>query len=519
MRWTVPGALSKEEEAIAAGLKRVGKFYVFLREVLPELFSDGFQDELEVAYRRARGTSPLPAALLATVTLLQAYDQVSDAEAVVTARMDLRWQLVLGCVGAKVAPFSQGVLFSFRQRMLEHDLDQKLLDRTVELAKQTGKFGWKQLKVAFDSSPLVGAGRVEDTWNLIGRALSLVLDCAAKTLGKSRARIVAEAKLTLVGNKSLKTSLDIDWDNPADKASALERLLGEVDQLERWVADHAGAQLDEPPLRDALTALRRVLAQDLEPDPTTTGRQRIKHGVAKDRMPSLGDKEMRHGRKSKSKLFNGYKRHLAKVIGPDIVVAATVRPANEPENLALPTLVTTTKTHGRIRAALFDRGYLASPTVEELRAGGTEIRCKPWPSRNGDRFTKEAFDLRLTQREVQCPAGVVAPLFAGASKVQFPAATCSRCAQRPACTLSDKGRSISIHPQEALLIELRRAKKTKLGRQRLRERVSIEHSLARVDHVQGHRSRYRGARKNTLDLRRCAAIVNLQAIDRQRKAA
>ena len=71
------------------------------------------------------------------VTLLQAYDQVGDAEAVVAARVDQRWQLVLGCLGATDAPFSQGALVKFRERMIAHDLDRKLLDRTVALAKQT----------------------------------------------------------------------------------------------------------------------------------------------------------------------------------------------------------------------------------------------------------------------------------------------------------------------------------------------------------------------------------------------
>ena len=65
-------------------------------------------------------------------------------------------------------PFSQGALVKFRERMIAHDLDQKLLDRTVALAKQTGRFGWQALRAALDSSPLVGAGRVEDTWNLLG---------------------------------------------------------------------------------------------------------------------------------------------------------------------------------------------------------------------------------------------------------------------------------------------------------------------------------------------------------------
>jgi hypothetical protein len=86
-RWDVPVALSPEEARVAALLHRVGKFYVFLRAVRTELFDEAFQTALAAAYQ-PRGTAPLPAALLAMVTLLQAYDQVSDAEAVVAARVD-----------------------------------------------------------------------------------------------------------------------------------------------------------------------------------------------------------------------------------------------------------------------------------------------------------------------------------------------------------------------------------------------------------------------------------------------
>ena len=73
---------------------------------------------------------------------------------------------------------------------------------------------------------------------------------------------------------------------------------------------------------------------------------------------------------------------------------------------------------------------------------------------------------------------------------------------------------MTIHPQEELLIHLRRIKKTPEGRASLRERVAIEHLLAHIVAVQGPRARYKGARKNTLDLRRCAAVANLQAMAR-----
>jgi hypothetical protein len=133
-RWVLSTELSEAEQGVAGRLGRGGRFYVFLRQVAPRLFDEGFQAELEKAYGTPTGTEPKPPALLAMVTLLQAYDRVSDWEAVETATVDLRWQLVLGCIGATEAPFSQGVLVSFRERMVAHDLDRKLLDRTVELA-------------------------------------------------------------------------------------------------------------------------------------------------------------------------------------------------------------------------------------------------------------------------------------------------------------------------------------------------------------------------------------------------
>ena len=106
IRWQVPTKLSAAEQHVANKLHR-GKFYVFLREIRAELFDEAFEAELAAAYQ-PRGVAPLPPALLAMVTLLQAYDQVGDAEAVVTAQVDQRWQLALGCLGASEAPFFPG---------------------------------------------------------------------------------------------------------------------------------------------------------------------------------------------------------------------------------------------------------------------------------------------------------------------------------------------------------------------------------------------------------------------------
>jgi hypothetical protein len=515
IRWQVPQALSTDEARVAKKLRRIGKFYVFLREVRAELFDEAFQALLSAAYQ-PRGTAPLPAALLAMVTLLQAYDQVGDAEAVVSAQVDQRWQLVLGCLGAHAAPFSQGVLVKFRQRMIAHDLDRQLLDRTVALAKRTGRFGWQALRAALDSSPLVGAGRVEDTWNLIGRALRTVATCAAKTLKIPRDQVLRNAGVTLLGTSSLKAALDIDWSNPAAQTDALARLLAEVDRLEHWVATHVPAA-EAPPVHTALDALRRVLSQDLEPDPTT-GQRRIRRGVAAERMPSLGDVEMRHGRKTRTKPFTGYKRHVIKLLDADLIVGAVVRPANEPEHQALALLAPDVLQHGPLAELFIDRGYLASERIGPLHADGVAIRAKAWTHVNGGRFPKQAFAIDLVQARVVCPAHQTAAIAAGATTVHFPAAVCQPCALRAACTTARR-RSVTIHAQEALLQTLRARQHQPEGRAQLRHRTTVEHSLARVGQIQGGKARYKGARKNTLDVRRIAVVTNLQRLARLQPAA
>ncbi len=98
--------------------------------------------------------------------------------------------------------------------------------------------------------------------------------------------------------------------------------------------------------------------------------------------------------------------------------------------------------------------------------------------------------------------------------VHFPEETCAKCPLQTQCTTSSKGRSVSIYPDEALLIELRQRQQTPEGRHKLRERVAVEHTLAHIGQWQGRRARYRGLRKNLFDLRRCAVVHNLHVLAR-----
>ncbi len=213
--------------------------------------------------------------------------------------------LVLGCMGAEEPLFSQGTLFNFRQRLIEHDLDRELLDKTVRLARETGGFSAAALRAAFDASPLWGAGRVEDTFNLIGRAAMHVVKSAAERAGRPFAEVAREAGIPVVAATSIKTGLDIDWDDPRARKLALTKLLSQIRALGVWLERELGGAMAEPPLKEQWALVEKLIAQDTEPDPEGGGR-RITDGVAKDRRISVSDGEMRHGRKTKRKRIDGF---------------------------------------------------------------------------------------------------------------------------------------------------------------------------------------------------------------------
>jgi hypothetical protein len=518
-RWTFRVELSRIEKLVMKRLARTGRLFAFLRAHRHELFDEAFQQELVAMYSdMPRGTPPKPPALLAMVTLLQAYERKSDAAAVEEAVFDRRWQMVLDCIGAEDPIFSQGVLVDFRRRLIDHDMDRRLIERTVELARRTQGFGDKALRVALDSAPLWGAGRVEDTFNLLGHALEVVVDCAAQVLGVDAAAVRHQAKLELLGHSSLKAALDIDWDDDRQQQHALGRLLEEVKRLRTWLAAKLPDHLAQPPLREAIALLERVIAQDLEPDPTNAG-MRIKRGVAKDRRISVADGDMRHGRKSKNKLFNGYKRHVARDLDSGLLLAATVQPANEPEHHAADLLRPQLEAYGAIAELHIDRGYLASRWTHARFECGEPILAKPWTVRNGERFPKTTFVIDLDRGQVRCPEEHTAWIHRGLAR--FDASLCDSCPSRDRCTRAarGRGRTISIHPDERLLVHLRTLKSSSDGRQLLRQRTAIEHSLAHLTRRQGPRARYLGTRKNILDLRRTCAVENLLVLDRLRRAA
>src|SRR5512147_658129 len=510
--WSPPQDLSLAEEKIAARAAKKKKLFAFLREVRTELFDPTFQEELAGMYRQTgAGKPPVPPALLAMATVLQAYTGVSDQEAVELTLDSKRWQLVLDGLGSEEPLFSQGALFDFRMRLISTGMDQRLLERTVELARARGGFDAKTLRLALDSSPLWGHGRVEDTFNWLGHAARQVIACLAELTQHEVAYVMEQIGLSLFEAPSLKAALAINWDDAEQKQQALQRLCEELDALQSWIREHVPVELKQPPLTAAVATLQTLMAQDLEPDPTRGG-TRVREGVAKDRQISLEDAEMRHGRKSSAKRFDGYKRHLARDIDEQLILAAETLPANTPDTAGLdPLLVAVELQHRTVTALHIDRGYLGGELIPVYDQAGVVIVCKPWPVRHPTgHFSKRDFPIDLTILQATCPAGHVTPVAPGKT-ARFPADGCRGCTLRDHCTSRERGgRTLAIHPQEDLLQRLSVLPTTAEGRAALRERVAVEHGLAHVSQRQGNRARYNGTRKNTCHLRLVSAIQNLE---------
>jgi hypothetical protein len=207
--WQPPIEPAAAEQVIIKRIRRA-KLFVFLREHRHELFDEAFQEELASLYQdNPRGQPPIPPAQLALATLLQAYTGASDDEVIEAMVMDRRWQLVLDCLDTEESPFSKGTLIAFRQRLMESNMDRRLIERTIEVASQNAGFGSRALRAALDSSPLWGASRVEDTYNLLGHALRKALGVIARRASEGADRTGAGSASKRSGRLQSKGSLGL----------------------------------------------------------------------------------------------------------------------------------------------------------------------------------------------------------------------------------------------------------------------------------------------------------------------
>ena len=143
-------------------LDHVGQdtFYGLLASLRGRLFSD---DDFAEIYCLDNGRDSVPPSLLATALLLQTYDKVSDAEAKARADFDIRWKVALG-IEIEDRPFAKSTLQMFRTQLILHDQVREVFENSLRLARQSGYLKKRGMRVALDTTYILGRGAVKDTY-------------------------------------------------------------------------------------------------------------------------------------------------------------------------------------------------------------------------------------------------------------------------------------------------------------------------------------------------------------------
>lgn len=483
-------------------------FHAQLAKAGSRLFKD---EDFAAIYHDKLGRPSVPPSVLAIATLLQHEAQVSDEEAVARTAYDLRWAAALG-KSAGTPLCAKSTLQLFRGQLVLHEQMRTVFVGSIKEAKRAGLLKGKALRTAIDTKPILGRGAVQDTYNLLATGIRQLATALAKNANRKPDAWLSEQGLGRYSEPSVKGSADIDWSD----SKARDALITEIVQDARKLVSMVSASDDK--VREASELLQKLLLQDVEETVSSTGEPeaKIKEGTAQDRIPSATDPEQRHGRKSKSRRFVGSKASVVTDIDSQIVVAADVIPGNAGDATGALALIEQAEenTGQAVEETLGDCAYGSGEVRQSFHEAGRALVAKvPAENTNGGLFPKSAFKIDLEASTVTCPAGqIVVQCSASADghKHYSFGCVCSSCALASGCTSSAGGRSISVHPQEALLMQARTYQQTEEGRSHLRERVVIEHRLARLGQLGIGQARYTGLSKTRFQLLIAATIANLR---------
>ena len=498
-------------------------FYGWLAAQRGELFPD----ELFLGlYIDGWGRPSVPPSLLATALVLQTYDGVSDDEATRRAAYDLQWKVALG-IEVEAKPFAKSTLQEFRAQLIVHEDQRLLFQESLDLAKRRGKLGKgrtsRRLKVALDTTPILGRGAVKDTYNLLADGIVAVLRVLARQAGVPRGDRPAFAAWAsaagygrYVEATSLKGSAPIDWSDAGARRQFLGEIVADADRLLEQVRTARGALVPDGDVEGALTqaagVLSRVLCQDVERKEAGPA---IRQGTAPDRVVSSHDPQMRHGRKSASKRFDGHKGALAVDTDDQLITAVDVLAGNAPDHADALALVEQTEaaTDSAVDETYGDCAYGDGDTRQMFAAAGRTLHAKVPAMTNGGRFPKTAFTIDLDAGTCTCPGGqTTADLrhtSVGQQRFFFPVAGCAPCPLRAQCVAGQRGRTIALHPQEALLQQARAFQASAAFDAVRRRRQAVEHRIARLVQLGLRQARYVGRAKTLFQLAMAATVANL----------
>jgi hypothetical protein len=488
--------------------------YGYLAQHRGQLFRD---DDFAILYCRDNGRPSVPPSVAVSILFLRAYDGVSFVEAIERTKYDLRWKVALGLELEEV-PIQKSALQEFQARLVLHKQGEALLKKSIDEARRAGYMTTRKIRVALDTTPTLGKGAVKDTYNLLADGIEKLACRLAEVAGEPIASWAEKERMQRYFGSSVKGDAAIDWDDKAQRDQLLTQI---VEDGRRLLGLAENAQQDYPEHAEAIQAdaalLERLIRQDVEEKPD--GGCHIKEGTEKDRLISVHDPEMRHGRKSASKTFNGHKSAVAVDIESQLICGVEVLSGNAGDQEKALDLVHQAERvmEAQVEETVGDCAYGGGPTRKAFAEEGRLLTAKVPASHNGDCFPKTAFVIDLDRMEVRCPAGQITTGYKPwgqnrAGRFVFADATCQACALRSQCVRGEGPRSINIQHEERLQQQARAHNQTEAGKKTLQQRVVVEHRIARLVHLGIRQSRYFGKTKTAFQVIMAAVVANLTLV-------
>ena len=481
-------------------------FYGRMGKVIDVLFRD---EELGEMYCLDNGRRSLPPSLMSGVVLLQFHDNVSDEEAVRRLLFDLCWKVALR-VPLDFAGFDSSSLSVFRKRLRQHGKERYAFDRMVEVGREAG-FLPPKVQTLIDSTYMLGAGATEDTYTLIRHAMRKLLRAMGYHLPQQRKKL----------GKNLEPYLDrkykpkIDWANPRSRKEHLQELVAQAHSVLELALEHT----EDEEVRGLGWMLTKIIGDDISFD--EKGQAEIAQGVAKDRIVSVTDPTLRHGRKSSSHQFDGDKLHLVEEPSTELLLNTGVGPGNEYDGKEFRPMIGGVEEHYdmKVVGSAGDGAYGSGDNRAECAGKGIDLIAPLAESHKG--IGKSQFHIDLENMQVTCPEGHTTSKWDWAKdqkgrkvrRFQFSTEGCLNCPRHQECVGERKrGRRIILHYHEAYLIAAREMQKTEAFKEAYRERSKVGRKIAELVSHGLRQARYIGTEKAELQALWTGAVVNFKRL-------
>ena len=507
-------------------LDHVGRrtFYAYLAGDGHNLFRD---EEFAELYSARRGRPSVPPSLLCTALVLQYHDRCSDQEAAQRAAYDQRWKVALGSRELE-RPFVKSTLQLFRAQLLVHERAGQLFQASIAAAKRAGRLkSAGKLRAALDTTAILGRGAVKDTYNLIADGIVSVMRVLARQNQEPLQKWASRKGLEGYLGSSLKGEAAIDWDDKEARRGLLSKEVEDAESVlemaRRARSQTAPGSRQEERLLKASEVLSQILMQDVERHPG--GGSRIREGTSGERICSVHDPEMRHGRKSSSTRFDGHKLAVGADVESQLVLAVDVLAGNAKDDQSSVELAQQAETRSGLEldAALGDCAYGTGPNRERFAEAGLALLAKVPARPESGYFSKGEFEIDLEQGTCRCPAGEVSShlLTVGYEQrpdgkrlplqmFKFSARVCGPCPLRDRCFKpSEHGRSVRLNPYEVFHQEARRWQQSPDFERFRKQRQVVEHRLARMVQLGIRQARYFGRDKTLFQALMVATVANL----------